>query len=452
MKFFRTSIFFLLCCSLVIFIGASTGLAAKATHVVSTLGLCKALKTQEKPQATVNYTQGKPAAIMPVLTWSKVTGAVSYELELLKQPPANQDLPDTTSNRIFTTTQIFVAGYQVDGAGLDDTAFFWRVRGLDADGKPLSPFSAAEKVVIDKTHEYPSKPLLTSVFNQSPGGVLLYPVYSWIPIAKAVTYEVEILDALPENPNGTAPSMHRIDAASAIGFDYYDEKPRISDTPLYWRVRGVDANGEPVGIYSDVGSFTVSPAAHYRVATYGDSITHGGGSISYPPSDWEYSYQHYLNFPTVNLGKSGDTSEALVERFEADVLPFQPDYLIIMGGTNSLRGGTSAAEVIADLQAIKEKCLEHGIQPVFLTLSPINPKHIEKVFGESTSLDWQENFLLVNQFIRTQNHIDIARDMEAPQGVLAPALAVDGLHLDIEGKKRIAHSINLKWKQVTQGK
>lgn len=450
MKVFRTISFFFLCFSLVIFIGVGTGLAAKATHVVSTLGLCKVAKIQERPQATIHYSQDKPAATMPVLTWSKVTGAVSYELELLKQPPANLDFPDMTANRIFSTTKIFVAGYQFDGTSLDDTTFFWRVRGLDANGKPISSFSSSEKIVIDKNLSSLSKPLLTSVFNQSPGGVLLYPVYSWIPIANAATYEVEILDAPPENPNGIDPSIHRIDAAMATGFDYYDEKPRMSKEPLYWRVRGLDATGEPVGVYSDVGSFTVSPALHYRVATYGDSITHGGGSISYPPSAWEYSYQHYLNFPTVNLGKSGDTSEALVERFEADVLPFQPDYLIILGGTNSLRGDASAEEVIADLKTLKEKCLAHGIQPVFLTLPPINPEHIKKVFDETTSLDWQEKFRLVNQFIRTQNHIDITRNLDTTHGILAPALAVDGLHLDVEGKKRMASSINLQWKQVVK--
>ena len=452
MKFFRTIFFFFLCFSLVIFIGVGTGIAAKATHVVSTLGLCNALKAQSRPQATVHYSQSNPAPTMPILTWSKTAGAVSYELELLKHPPTNLDLPDTTPNRIYSTTKIFVAGYQVDGTGLNDTTFFWRVRGLDVNSKPLSPFSSVEKVVMDKSSSSLSKPLLTSVFNQSPGDVLLYPVYSWIPIANATAYEVEILDAPPENPNGTTPSIHRLDAAIATGFDYYDEKPRISDTPLYWRVRGLDSNGEPVGIYSDVGSFTVSPAAHYRIATYGDSITHGGGSISYPPSAWEYSYQHYLNFPTINLGKSGDTSEALVERFEADVLPFQPDYLIILGGTNSLRGDASAEEVIADLKTLKEKCLTSGIQPVFLTLPPINPEHIKKVFNETTSPEWQDKFRLVNQFIRTQNHIDIAHDIDTVHGILAPFLAVDGLHLDIEGKKKIANRINLQWKQVAQTK
>nr|WP_255711076.1 GDSL-type esterase/lipase family protein [Pelosinus baikalensis] len=90
---------------------------------------------------------------------------------------------------------------------------------------------------------------------------------------------------------------------------------------------------------------------HVAVATFGDSITHGGGSVSYSPADWEYSYQYYLDFPSVNLGKSGDTSQTMVERFEQDVLPFHPQYLIILAGTNSLRGGVTAENVIADLKS-----------------------------------------------------------------------------------------------------
>lgn len=76
---------------------------------------------------------------------------------------------------------------------------------------------------------------------------------------------------------------------------------------------------------------------HWKVAVYGDSISHGGGHLSFGPADLAYSYESYLDFPTINLSESGDTSEAMVMRFEKDVLPFSPEYLLIMGGTNSLR-------------------------------------------------------------------------------------------------------------------
>lgn len=62
---------------------------------------------------------------------------------------------------------------------------------------------------------------------------------------------------------------------------------------------------------------------HWKAAVYGDSISHGGGHLSFGPADLAYSYESYLDFPSINLSQSGDTSEAMVMRFEKDVLPFR---------------------------------------------------------------------------------------------------------------------------------
>jgi len=143
-------------------------------------------------------------------------------------------------------------------------------------------------------------------------------------------------------------------------------------------------------------------------------------------------------------------STTMVERFDRDVLPFQPEYLIILAGTNSLRGGVTAENVIADLKVLKEKCLVNNIRPVFLTLPPINPNNIKKVFDESTAPDWQEEIRMVNDFIRTQVHVDVAREMKYTNGILPSKLAIDGLHLDIEGKKKIAVAVNANWDRITE--
>ncbi len=424
---------------------------SKTTEAMSAWVSCLRNTQANKPVPTVHFSQQKKASIKPVLTWTKVEGAVAYELELLTKLPDNPHKAESYQNCFFSTNKIYVNGFNSDlSVSFKGESFYWRVRGLDIDGKPISLFSDAEKVYIDRKQDFVQKPIPTSIFNQSTGATLLYPVYAWIPIAGGEKYEVEILDDLPENPNGTLPSIHRIDSALATGFDYYDENSRISEKPFYWRIRGLDQDGNPVGVYSDAGKFSVNPSKRVTVATYGDSITHGGGSVSYSPADWEYSYQYYLDFPSVNLGKSGDTTATMIERFEQDVLPFQPQYLIILAGTNSLRGGVTAESVIADLEVLKEKCLVNKIRPVFLTLPPINPNNIKKVFDQPTVSDWQEQMRLVNNFIRTQVHIDIAREMKYPNGILPSKLAVDGLHLDIEGKKEIAAAVNANWPHITE--
>ena len=131
----------------------------------------------------------------------------------------------------------------------------------------------------------------------------------------------------------------------------------------------------------------------------------------------------------------------MVQRFDDDVLPFHPQYLLIMGGTNSLRAGMPAENVINDLKTIQEKCYENNITPILLTLAPINPYNIKKVFNEETSEVWQYNLNLVNDFIRTQPHIDTAKALNSPP-ILLTEYAMDGLHGDVIAKKIYAQEIN----------
>jgi len=404
-----------------------------------------------RAEATIHYDKEHPASMEPMLTWSKVDGAVCYEIELLSRRPKNPTLPETDENCFFSTKKIFINGFN---AAIPDTlrkhSFYWRVRGLDLQGRPISEFSDVERVFLDRNQDIQLKPLPVSVFNQGTGTTLLNPVYDWVPVHGATQYEVEILDAEPENPNDIEPSIHRIDSAIVTGSEWYDTHSRVSPMPFYWRVRGLDEEGSPVGVYSDAGTFRTSTEDHFAVATYGDSITHGGGSLSYTPTDWEYSYQHYLNFQSVNLGQSGDTSTMTADRFERDVLPFQPKYLIILMGSNSMRIGTDPETIIRDMETVRTKALAHHIRPVFLTMPPINPANLKITFNEDTALNWQGHRETINEYIRKQIYIDVAAEMTDDYGNLPTALALDGLHPDPAGKKIMATSINAEWSHILQ--
>ena len=189
-------------------------------------------------------------------------------------------------------------------------------------------------------------------------------------------------------------------------------------------------------------AFELSPKTEAgEVAIFGDSISHGGGSVSYSPTDWEFSYASYLHFPTINLSQSGDTSTMAAERFEKDVLPFKPSYVIVLVGSNSLRAGVPSWEVIGDLQSIKKQALENGIKPVFLTIPPLNPRNIKAAFDQDTTDDWRLSIAEVNDYIDTQVHIDIVPGMADDDGELKTELALDGLHLDPPGKELMAEAI-----------
>ncbi len=408
--------------------------------------------TQLKPVALTNYPPEAPAPNIPLLQWTIPPGSVYYEIEFLSAPPENPNETTPSIYQFFASREVFVNGYSIDLSSYPDNHLFWRVRGIDFSGNPIGVFSDAVPLYIDHTMPQILKPISNTGYKAVNMPMPLYPVYSWIPVYGAVNYEVELTTVPPENPNGISPSQYQLRTQTVYGsFDCYDEEALSTPGTYYWRVRGLDESGSPIGVYSDAEEFTVSPTAGSYAATFGDSITHGGGAISYSPANVEYSFQTYLAFPNINLGKSGDTSETMLNRFDEDVLAYQPRYLIIMGGSNSLRGGVPADQVTTELAAIRDKCLIYGIRPIFLTLPPIIPEAIKKAFNEDTASNWQEDFAAVNSFIREQQYyIDIEPDFIDANHNLAPHWAVDGLHLDIEGKKLMAQIINANWSRVTQ--
>ena len=404
-----------------------------------------------KPAPTSFYPDSAPSSVQPMLTWTVVPGAVYYELEFLAELPENPNTVFPAKNQLRLVRKIFTNGYNADLSWYKGNCIYWRVRALDLQGNPLGVFSDAAEVWLDRSLVPVTRPLTN---NRMPAThpAPLYPAYAWIPVADGVSYEVELTSRPPENPNGVEPSRHRIWSKIVTGVnDCYDDQPRKNSGRYYWRVRGMDAAGKPVGGYSDTADFTVAATRRQYAATFGDSITHGGGAISYSPADSDYSYQTYLYFPTVNLGKSGDTAATMLARFEQDVLPYKPKYLIILGGTNSLRGGIPATQVISELAAIRDKCLLHGIRPIFLTLPPINPETIALIFQEETVPGWREEFDAVNSFIRQQQYcIDIEPYFTDSSRKLPGHLSIDGLHPDIDGKKLMAQIINAHWSRVVR--
>lgn len=366
------------------------------------------------------------------LSWEPDYDAVKYDVTFSRRDQGK--MAGTWKTTAYMSDMLLPeSGQFKDLAGL-----YWQEKPLDFDGYPIGMESRPRPLESSVTPVPRNAPLPRPDRSGERGGALLYPVYSYIGNPGASSYEIEVLSAYPENTEGTAHSMYRIGGGDFLYTDFYDDTPRFGT--WYWRVRGKDEKGNPVGQWSLPQKRQFSTEG-YTIGLFGDSITHGGGRMSYGPNDLEYSYGHYLDFDTINLGDSGNTSHDMVERFDRDVLPFHLKYLLILGGSNSLRGGVPAEEVIRDLQEIQQKCRDHGIVPILLTLPPINPSSIDKVFHEPTAEGWEEAFRKVNAFIRTQPHIDTAAAF-LYDNLMPEHLALDGLHGDVEAKKRMADMIN----------
>lgn len=381
-----------------------------------------------------------PQEKLILLTWQEDPESVRYEVEIFRGLPENLDRNSPVENHLYDNQRIYTNQVLVDLDAFPpgEAPLYWRVRPIDANWQGMGPFSSPMEVrstmkPVSRNAPYPH------VYHPGNGSTLLYPVYSYAGNPGAASYEVEVTDRYPENPDGTAPSKYRVFSKTTTLSNVYDDNPRIGT--FYWRVRGMDENGNPLGIWSLPEKVRTNPEEHFEVGIFGDSITQGGGHLYHSPADMAYSYVTYLDFPAVNMGRSGDTTEMMEDRFDRDVLPFHVKYLLIMGGINDLRMGADPQKVIGHLEAIRKKCEEHHIVPILLTIVPINPENIQKYYGDVTYSGWKESVDTVNSWIRTQPHIDTAAPF-ADYSVMPGELAMDGIHGDWNAKQMIAGEIN----------
>lgn len=402
------------------------------------------------PSTIYHYTEENPASLRPFLVWHSIPNAVCYELELLSGLPEQEN--GTTldkKNHLDSTQMIFTNGYQVDLSAYAKRKFiYYRVRALDIHHQPIGEFSQAEPLYIDAALPPPNRPLLNE-FDQMPDFTMpIYPVYQWIPLNGVTRYEVELLINPPAEEHGTQPDSTRVWQMTVDpGAACYDEYARRYAGDYYWRVRAVDKQGNTIGTWSDTAHFVVKQQPErVPVAVLGDSITHGGGAVSNSPAALEYSYTTYMDFPCLNLGRSGDTSHTTLERFDQDVLPFSPLNLLILTGTNSLRSAAiSSEDVIRDLSALQQKCRKNNIRPIFMTLMPISPKNIAFAFQSATDPRWAQKMQRINAWIRDQDYyIDLEPYFyDTAHRELATELSVDGLHPDVRGKMLMGEIINM---------
>ena len=347
------------------------------------------------------------------LSWKLVSGAVKYKVAV--------------DNEIYTT---YINGIELEVNSVNKV---FHVAALDAAGRVVKA-----DIDVTKIETNPTAPKPTTEFEKMDYGPL-YPVYSWIPTHGADCYQIQLFknDELIRTYEA-----HKVGKDDA--YDYYDEYPVNEGGDYYWRVRAMSNHGFAMSEWSertDEVSFKVT--SPNRVCALGDSITHGGGSITVPPSMAIYNWETYCGVPVKNLGKSGDTTDEVVYRFENDVLPFEPRVLIIMVGVNDYRGTIFGWQSVTNYKALVDKCNYYGITPVFITPTPINARLIKRSkYIELPPYDWQTHYQFLCDWIRTQPYyIDLTSAFEDEAGELRADLTSDGLHPDEEGKELIGRAV-----------
>lgn len=363
------------------------------------------------------------------ISWDLIPGAVSYNLVILKNPA------DSPSKAVVTQKRIFNNGFELDTYRLRDAKeWYWSVCPVNYQGIEFGDYT--EPKPLSEQEWNPRAPKPTTQFDDmafSP----LYPVYSWIPSNKAHSYQIQINLEDPYN-KGSYKTIRTLSTGSNV---YYEDGGYTWPGHYQWRVRALNDQGVPCTDWSVPSSFDIVDKA--KVAALGDSITHGGGVSSVPPSYTLYNWETYCKVPIKNLGISGDTVQNMNSRFESEVLPFAPQILVIMGGVNNFRAGENAWETIDAMERIRDKCHYYHIVPVFATATPINEVLISHVPTIGTPAhNWKYEQQVLNCWIKQQQYwVDVTPPMTGTDGRLKPEMTTDGLHPDMEGKKIIGEMI-----------
>jgi lysophospholipase L1-like esterase len=138
----------------------------------------------------------------------------------------------------------------------------------------------------------------------------------------------------------------------------------------------------------------------------------------------------------LNKGIVGELTDEMVARFNQDVLGRQPDYVIILGGSNDLGWGHEPEHVASNLAKMYDMALGTGIRPVSCT--------VPSVLGFDEGVRPR---LRLNQLIKRLSAevniicVDLFTATADPAGRLREEYSNDGLHLNASGYEAIAEAI-----------
>lgn len=233
-------------------------------------------------------------------------------------------------------------------------------------GKPLQDFSSPRPIAGEI---FDSPTVLISGELDKMADAPLYPSYAWIPRDDTFRYEVEVWqqgggDAKTDD---VRKAVYQIEGAAIL-----DPAPFRQAGSYFWRVRPFIKNGRPEDGWSEPQFFTVNPPEAVRVAALGDSITHGG-SLAAPPCYRMYTFMDYCPVPIKNLGRAGDTTEDLVNRFQADVLPFFRTFSSSAGESTICAWAIRRTMLSKTWPSWKKRLEEGGSSPSWLRSCPSIP-------------------------------------------------------------------------------
>lgn len=183
------------------------------------------------------------------------------------------------------------------------------------------------------------------------------------------------------------------------------------------------------------------------IACLGDSLTHGYGVRR------EASWVSLANLELapdivlLNHGRNGDTTSGMLFRLEREVLPAQPNAVLLMGGANDIAydGGTAPART--NMPVMVRQAADAGVTPLVGIPLPYIPEpreewgSFEELVQAAAAYDsyalWLREFCVSSGLrsvdFRARFEEDVKRTRAAPGSYF-----FDGLHFNPKGHRLLA--------------
>ncbi len=176
--------------------------------------------------------------------------------------------------------------------------------------------------------------------------------------------------------------------------------------------------------------------AKVRIVCIGDSTTYG---FPYGPQDsWVKMLENEIWGQVLNKGINGNTTTNMLYRFDRAVLPYEPDYVIIMGGINDVVANESLDKIQFNIGQMVEKALQNNIIPVIGLPTPVDFKPWENILQKLRV--WLANYASHHNL----NIINFAQAFFRNDGTIRTDLLLDdGGHPAREGYKLMFRQIDL---------
>lgn len=176
---------------------------------------------------------------------------------------------------------------------------------------------------------------------------------------------------------------------------------------------------------------------------YGDIIFLGDSITDY------YDLNKYYNFPIVNSGVSGWTTDDVLNHLDEKVFQYNPKKLVLLIGTNDINRDKDSVYITSNIEKIVEKIKEKRPKVTIYieSLYPINHTDSAKINQQMVGKRTNKVIMEINKKLKKYcnlNHIkyiDMYSILIDKSGNLNLEYTKEGLHMSEEGYKVITKRI-----------